>query len=255
MAVTVKSFIVLLNKAITLHKLRSVLGTVILSLASTGFIPLFTSSALANAESGVEQLRQFVRNSKTAQGEFIQQQLRAPKANEPQDKGLKVVRQTQGHFVFERPGKFIWDTQKPYEQKLIADGKQLILWDKDLNQATFRSAGQALASTPAAILFGETSLEQHFDLVEGQERLNMKWVTLVPKNNPNASNPQKSGNDLPYTKISVGMVDNLPKAIEMIDGLGSVVLVTLDKIQLNANLPPNRFTFIPPAGAEVLRLN
>jgi len=215
-----------------------------------------TSIALSNVvcaegESGSDQLRQFVRNSKTAEGDFVQQQLRAPKANEPQDKGLKVVRQTQGHFVFQRPGRFVWDTQKPYEQKLIANGNQLILWDKDLNQATFRPSGQALASTPAAILFGETSLDQHFDLIEGEERLGMKWVALVPKKDPNA----KSKNDLPYTKISIGMSNGLPKALELIDGLGSVVLVTLDKIQLNVNLPANRFNFTPPAGAEVLRLN
>jgi outer membrane lipoprotein carrier protein len=51
------------------------------------------------------------------------------------------------------------------------------------------------------------------------------------------------------------MVNGLPKALELIDGLGSVVLVTLDKIMLNVNLPANRFNFVPPAGAEVLRLN
>ena len=205
----------------------------------------------ADADSGAEQLRQFVRNSKTAEGDFVQQQLRAPKANESQDKGLKVVRQTQGHFAFQRPGRFVWDTQKPFEQKLIADGKQLILWDKDLNQATFRPAGQALASTPAAILFGESSLDQHFDLIDGEDRLGMKWVALTPKKDPNT----KGGNDLPYTKISIGMANSLPKALELMDGLGSVVLVTLDKIQLNVTLPANRFNFTPPVGAEVLRLN
>ena len=218
---------------------------------SLGTAILFSNAANSQGESGAEQLRQFVRNSKTAEGDFVQQQLRAPKANEPQDKGLKVIRQTQGRFLFQRPGRFIWDTQKPYEQKLLADGKQLILWDKDLNQATIRPAGQALAATPAAILFGETSLDQHFDLAEGEERLGMKWVTLSPKQPLNT----KNGNDLPYTKISVGMANGLPKALELIDGLGSVVLVTLDKIQLNINLPANRFTFTPPAGAEVLRLN
>ena len=214
---------------------------------------LFSSGVViaVDADGGAEQLRQFVRNSKTAEGDFVQQQLRAPKANEPQEKGLKVVRQTQGHFVFARPGRFIWDTQKPFEQKLIADGKQLILWDKDLNQATFRPAGQALAATPAAILFGEASLDQHFDLIDGEERLGMKWVALVPKKDPTA----KGGNELPYTKISIGMANGLPKALELIDGLGSVVLVTLDKIQLNIALPANRFNFTPPAGAEVLRLN
>jgi len=212
---------------------------------------VFSGAAVSQGESGSEQLRQFVRTSKTAEGDFVQQQLRAPKANESQDKGFKVVRQTQGHFVFQRPGRFVWDTQKPYEQKLIANGNQLILWDKDLNQATFRPSGQALASTPAAILFGESSLDQHFDLIEGEERSGMKWVGLAPKSDPNA----KKQNDLPYTKISIGMANGLPKALELIDGLGSVVLVTLDKIQINVNLPVNRFNFTPPAGAEVLRLN
>ena len=99
-------------------------------------------------DSAADQLRQFVRNSKTAEGDFVQQQLRTPRGDEPKDKGLKVVRQTQGHFVFQRPGRFIWDTQKPYEQKLIADGKQLILWDKDLNQATFRPVSYTHLTLP-----------------------------------------------------------------------------------------------------------
>ena len=223
-----------------------------ITVAVSIFILFSPSTGIASdADSGSEQLRQFVRNSKTAEGDFVQQQLRSPKANEPQDKGLKVVRQTQGHFAFQRPGRFVWDTQKPFEQKLITDGKQLILWDKDLNQATFRSAGQALASTPAAILFGESSLEQHFDLIDGEDRLGMKWVSLIPKKDPTT----KGGNDLPYTKISIGMSNGQPKALELMDGLGSVVLVTLDKIQLNVTLPANRFNFTPPAGAEVLRLN
>ena len=243
MAVIARFCAVLLNKAVILQRFFSVV--------IIGIVILLSNAAYSQSENGADQLRQFVRNSKTAEGDFVQQQLRAPKANEPQDKGLKVVRQTQGRFVFQRPGRFIWDTDKPYEQKLIANGKQLILWDKDLNQATIRPAGQVLAATPAAILFGETALDQHFDLVEGEERLGMKWVTLSPKKNPNA----KGGNDLPYTKISVGMANGLPKALELIDGLGSVVLVTLDKIQLNVNLLANRFTFTPPAGAEVLRLN
>ena len=248
MAAIVKSFTVHLSKVSILKHIFSRV-VVLIAIVTTFFLSANAAFA-SEADSGADQLRQFVRNSKTAEGDFVQQQLRTPKGDEPKDKGLKVVRQTQGHFVFQRPGRFIWDTQKPYEQKLIADGKQVVMWDKDLNQVTFRPAGQALASTPAAILFGEDALDQNFDLIEVDEHLGMRWVSLKPKVNPNA----KTGNDLPYTKISVGMANGLPKALELIDGLGSVVLVTLDHITLNVSLPANRFTFIPPAGAEVLRL-
>ena len=47
--------------------------------------------------SGIEQLKQFVKTVRSAQGEFVQQQMRIPKPNEPQDKP-KMIRQTSGHL-------------------------------------------------------------------------------------------------------------------------------------------------------------
>ncbi len=196
---------------------------------------------------GVEQLRQFVKTVQSAQGEFAQQQMRTPKANEPQDK-LKLVRQTSGQFIFQRPGKFVWDTQKPYEQKLIADGKQLLMWDKDLNQLTIRSASQALAASPAAILFGEGALDAQFELEDGGTKTDLQWVNLKPKAKPGQS-------DLPYTKIAIGMGAGLPKALELTDGFGSIVLVVFNQMQINPKIEPSRFQFKAPPGAEVLRLN
>ena len=209
----------------------------------------FSSVALSqdSRPNGVEQLRQFVKTVQSAQGEFAQQQMRTPKPNEPQDK-LKLIRQTSGQFIFQRPGKFVWDTQKPYEQKLIADGKQLLIWDKDLNQLTIRSANQALAASPAAILFGESALDAQFELEDGGSKTDLQWVNLQPKVKPGQG-------DLPYTKIAIGMAAGLPKALELTDGFGSVVLVVFNQMQINPKIEPSRFQFKAPPGAEVLRLN
>ncbi len=197
--------------------------------------------------SGIEQLKQFVKTVRSAQGEFVQQQMRTPKPNEPQDKP-KMIRQTSGQFIFQRPGRFVWDTQKPYEQKLIMDGKQLLMWDKDLNQLTIRSASQALAASPAAILFGDAALDQQFDLEEAGTKTNLQWVNLKPKAKPGQG-------DLPYTKIAIGMSAGLPKALELTDGFGSMVLVIFNQMQINPSVDVGRFQFKPPQGAEVLRLN
>lgn len=197
--------------------------------------------------SGIEQLKQFVKTVRSAQGEFVQQQMRIPKPNEPQDK-LKMIRQTSGQFIFQRPGRFVWDTQKPYEQKLIMDGKQLLMWDKDLNQLTIRSANQALAASPAAILFGDAALDQQFELEEAGTKTNLQWVNLKPKAKPGQG-------DLPYTQIAIGMSAGLPKALELTDGFGSMVLVVFNQMQINPSVDASRFQFKPPQGAEVLRLN
>ena len=102
----------------------------------------------------IDQLKNFSRNTKSSSGDFVQQQV-----SQGSDGKLKINKELSGNFIFSRPGKFVWTVLKPYEQKMLADGKQLAMWDKDLNQVTYRSANQALATTPAAMLFGDTPLD------------------------------------------------------------------------------------------------
>jgi outer membrane lipoprotein carrier protein len=199
----------------------------------------------AHAADGVSQLKVFSKNVNSAQGDFLQQQI----ANQLGSDGKpKVLRQSSGQFIFVRPGKFVWTIVKPFEQKLLADGKQLVMWDKDLNQVTYRAANKALASTPAAILFGSGNLEEYFDLVNMAEKNGLAWVELVPK-------PQKNKiDDLPFNKIGIGLKDNLPIAMELRDALDNIVLLTFSQILVNRPIGNQEFVFNPPPGSEIVRL-
>jgi len=169
-------------------------------------------SHFACSMDAIEQLKNFSRNTKSSSGDFVQQQV-----SQGSDGKLKINKELSGNFVFSRPGKFVWTVLKPYEQKMLADGKQLAMWDKDLNQVTYRSANQALATTPAAILFGDTPLDQYFELQLVGEKGNLTWVELSPKVSKQGSN------DIPYSKIGIGMSNNLPQAMELRDNLGRVI--------------------------------
>lgn len=204
---------------------------------------LVMSSAMAL--DAVEQLKAFTKQVKSAEGEFVQQQLNSKNS---QDGKPKIARQSSGHFTFVRPGKFLWETQKPFEQLLIADGRQLLMWDKDLNQATYRPANQALASTPAAILFGDSALDQFFNIVPLEDKAGMSWVELTPKAG------KGSGDDIPYGKISIGMQNDQPQVMELQDTFGNTVLLTFSKIKTNIAVPGSKFNFVPPKGAEVVRM-
>lgn len=152
-------------------------------------------SSAVFADEGVKQFKQFISTVNNAEGEFTQQQIRAAKQGESQP---KVLRKSQGRFVFQRPGKFVWETIKPFEQKVIADGQKLLLWDKDLNQLTVRPASKGLSASPAAILFGGAMAEEYFDLIPGGEKGGMFWVELKPK-------ATGGSGDMPYSRIGVGM--------------------------------------------------
>ena len=196
------------------------------------------------ADEGIKQFKQFISSVNNAEGEFTQQQIRATKQGEAQP---KVLRKSQGRFVFQRPGKFVWETIKPFEQKVIADGQKLLLWDKDLNQLTVRPASKGMSASPAAILFGGAMAEEYFDLISGGEKGGMFWVELKPK-------ATGGSGDMPYSRIGVGMSNGLPAGLELHDNFGTIVLINLSKIRTNINLSPNTFKFSPPAGADVLNV-
>jgi len=191
----------------------------------------------------IDQLKNFSRNTKSSSGDFVQQQV-----SQGSDGKLKINKELSGNFVFSRPGKFVWTVLKPYEQKMLADGKQLAMWDKDLNQVTYRSANQALATTPAAILFGDTPLDQYFELQLVGEKGNLTWVELSPKVSKQGSN------DIPYSKIGIGMSNNLPQAMELRDNFGNVVLLTFTNIKTNVSVVPSEFVFKAPPGADIVKL-
>src|SRR5690606_15661205 len=80
---------------------------------------LAAAPLMAHAADAVTQLRQFVNTVTSASGSFVQEQSSAERRTSSQS----------GVFSFERPGKFRWDVQKPYEQLTVSDGKRVYQYD------------------------------------------------------------------------------------------------------------------------------
>jgi outer membrane lipoprotein carrier protein len=203
----------------------------------TTFAALLAAGSLALAgaaqASALEQFKSFVSGTKAARGEFTQQQVRKP-ANG------KVAPVSSGTFLFARPGKFIWTYQKPYEQLLQSDGDQLYIYDKDLNQVTVKKLGNALGSSPAAILFGSNDLEKNFTLSEAGTRNGLEWLNAVPKNK-----------DTAFEQISIGLRNGVPEAMELKDAFGQTSMLSFKNFQRNPPLAPQQFKFDIPKGADV----
>ncbi len=191
--------------------------------------------ALAGA-AALEQFKAFVANTKSARGEFSQRMVK-------EDGGkLRASNQASGSFLFARPGKFIWTYKKPYEQVLQADGEKLYMHDKDLNQVTVRALGNAIGSSPAAILFGSNDLEKNFTLSEAGEKEGLEWLQAVPK-----------AKDTQFEKIGIGLKDGVPVAMELRDSFGQVSVLSFTKFEKNPSLPATQFQFVMPKGADVLQ--
>ena len=190
----------------------------------------FTGAANAAA---LDQFKAFVAGTKAARGEFTQRQLKKADAGKP-------ATPSTGTFLFARPGKFIWTYVKPYEQVLQADGDKLYIYDKDLNQVTVKKLGDALGSSPAAILFGSNDLEKNFTLSEAGSRDGLEWLNAKPK-----------AKDSAFEQISIGLRNGTPEAMELRDAFGATSLLSFRNFEKNPRLAANQFTFVVPKGADV----
>jgi outer membrane lipoprotein carrier protein len=184
----------------------------------------------------LDQFKAFVAATKSARGEFTQRLVKEEGGK------LQTSNASNGSFQFARPGKFIWIYQKPYEQILQADGEQLYVYDKDLNQVTVRKLGNAIGSSPAAILFGSNDLEKNFTLSEGGTRDGIEWLQAIPK-----------AKDTNFEKIGIGLKDGVPVAMELRDSFGQISLLSFTKFEKNPSLSASHFRFVMPKGADVLQ--
>ncbi len=192
-----------------------------------------TASASASA-AALDQFKTFVSGTKSARGEFTQTQVRSSKT-------AKANPPSTGTFVFARPGKFIWTYQKPFEQVLQADGETMYIYDKDLNQVTSKKLGNALGSSPAAILFGSNDLGKNFTLAEAGTRDGLEWLSATPKTK-----------DTTFEQIGIGLKDGVPQAMELKDNFGQTTMLKFTSFQRNPALAANAFRFEAPKGAEVV---
>jgi outer membrane lipoprotein carrier protein len=206
------------------------------ALAAALAVSAIMCSALAQANA-LDQFKAFVASTKSARGEFTQRLVK-----KMDGASAKAPAISTGTFVFARPGKFIWTYQKPYEQLLQADGEQLFIYDKDLNQVTIKKLGDALGSSPAAILFGSNDLEKNFALADGGTRDGLEWLQATPK-----------AKDTTFEQISIGLRNGVPEAMELRDTFGQTSVLTFKKFEKNPPLGPQQFKFVVPQGADVFK--
>jgi outer membrane lipoprotein carrier protein len=153
-----------------------------------------------------------------------------------------VLRTAAGRLYLQRPGKFRWDYSKPSEQLVLADGKQIWFYDKDLAQANVRDMDTSLASTPASLLSGSGSVTSQFAVTALPPSAGLTWYQLVPKHT-----------DTDFQVVRIGFTKNGELAsMFLADKLNQITQLTFSNPKRNEKFAPDLFTFVPPPGVDVI---
>ena len=193
------------------------------------FIVLMPPAAHATA---FERFEAFLRDTQSAKADFVQRVY---------DRNGKLVQQSSGSFEFQRPGLFRWTYAKPMPQLIVGDGKDVWIYDRDLDQVTVRRMAKALGSTPAALLAGSADVKRAFEFSESGEHDGLQWLDAKPRDA-----------DAGFGRIRLGLGPKGVEAMQMNDHFGQTTYLTFHGIRLNPKLDPSVFHFTPPKGADVL---
>lgn len=187
-----------------------------------------------NAHAGaIEKLKTYIAATHSAQANFTQ---------ELSDQSGKRIQGASGVMQFQRPGKFRWVYQKPYEQIIVGDGVKFWLYDMDLNQVTVKKLDAALGSNPAALLSGSNEIERGFVLQEDGNQDGLDWLQATAK-----------GSDTSFDKIRMGFNAQAELvAMELNDAFGHKTVLRFSNMQHNPKFSAQQFHFTPPKGADVL---
>jgi outer membrane lipoprotein carrier protein len=125
---------------------------------------------------------------------------------------------------------------------VLADGKQIWFYDKDLAQANVRDMDATLASTPAMLLSGGGSVSSQFDIKALPASGGLQWFQLIPKH---------PGTDFQLVRIGFDKDGELASMF-LADKLNQITQLTFTHPTRNPKFAPDLFSFSPPPGVDVI---
>jgi chaperone LolA len=217
----------------TMTFLHVVTGLNLMKTKTLGLVFLLLSTSFsALAGEGRMQLDKYLAEFTTLEASFSQ---------ELADEKGAVRQRSQGKVYLERPGKFRWEYQKPYEQLIVADGKKVWIYDQDLEQVTVKPLQAAIGNTPALLLGGQVNIEKEFTISEDGQKEGLQWLTLKPRQSENQ-----------YSDIRLGFEGSALRRMDLHDNFGQTTRIRFAGEERNKKLAPALFEFKPPAGVDVM---
>jgi outer membrane lipoprotein carrier protein len=159
-----------------------------------------------------------------------------------------------GTLVVLRPGKFRWDYQPHTDaaappvasnargQLLVADGKNLWFYDRELAQVSVKPVAAALTATPVTLLSGSPAqLHESFDIAAAGSHDELDWVSVKPRSA-----------EADFSHAELGFAHDRLMRMVVIDRLGQTVRLDFSRSERNVRVEPSEMQFKPPADVDVI---
>jgi len=157
------------------------------------------------------------------------------------DESGAPIESSSGIVWLQRPGRFRWEYETPYEQIIVGDGERVWLYDRELEQVTVRPVDDTIGITPAALLASDRPVRESFLVADGGEEGGLDWVELRPR-----------ADEATFTLVRLGFGARHLESMQLEDGFGQTTVLDFADVSRNPALDPALFRFSPPPGVDVI---
>jgi outer membrane lipoprotein carrier protein len=179
-----------------------------------------------------EQLESWLDLLASVEGKFSQQ---------VNDSSGREIQTSAGHFSIQRPGKFRWHYQQPYQQLIVSNGQTLYIYDKDLEQVTVKDLQQEGVDLPALLLSHKGRIADSFYIDTLPAQGAAQRFILKPK-----------GQDTPFAEIEIEFNQTQLSRMILRDHLDQSTRIEFQNVIRNPDLPKQYFDFKIPDGVDVI---
>lgn len=153
------------------------------------------------------------------------------------------VQESRGSLKAKRPGLFYWETSEPHSQFVVSNGKEVEVYDPDLEQVTVHSLDKKVSTTPALLLSGEVdNLDETYKVSMRSSGDDTREFTLEPRSE-----------DSLFVSLRLTFSGGELREMRMEDSLSQLTVLSFEDIQLNEEVSESAFTLEYPDNVDVIR--
>lgn len=212
------------------NRISLIFGLALLS----GLLPVAPAYARDSepALSARGQLERFSAGLETLQARFEQQVV-------SNDGAVDEV--TGGEVWLQRPQRFRWEYGGDFPQLVVADGQRVWIYDVALEQVTVEDQAAAAADSPLTLLTDSGRLDEQFEVREAGDVDGLQFIELRARSEESQ-----------FERLLLGLRDDVLELMIMEDAFGLRTELRFLDIARNPSLDDALFTFVAPAGADVI---
>jgi outer membrane lipoprotein carrier protein len=208
-----------------------ILKFIVKLIALTLFI--FSVPALADGSGPARsELERFASELDRFQAEFTQ----TVKSQDGQ-----IQDQSQGRVWLQSPDKLRWVYTGDFPEVIVADGKNIWIYDESLEQVTVKPQSEQANNTPLMILGDVSQLDEQFQVTELGEFEGMLLLEL-----------KSLDTESDFERILLGLTPGSVDMMTMEDAFGQRTEIRFENVLMNPPAEPALFIFEPPEGTDVV---